>query len=373
MAVNRVRILDLSYSGIRDFITSSGEPAFRADQILKWVYQKNAASFAEMTDLPLSLREKLEAQALIYTITLVQERVSADGKTRKALFNLEDGNTIETAYMAYGDEVPGNGGSRTRGTVCVSSQVGCAVKCPFCATGQQGYVRSLTSGEILQQVLYFVRTLGRPADGERRPVTNVVFMGMGEPLANYRHVIAAVEMLNSSKGLGLSARQITISTSGLVPQIRQLADDNVRVELSISLHAAADDLRNYLVPVNRTYPLRQLIDACRYFFAKTGRRLTFEYALFRGVNDSAPQARLLAGLLRGLNAHVNLIAGNRTCNDFQPSGGKQVDAFKEELVRNGINATVREARGQDIEAGCGQLRSRYLELNRTGGGRSNAG
>lgn len=358
MATSKVKILDLSYSGLKESIVFSGEPAFRADQILRWIYRKLVTSFDEMTDLPQPLREKLNALAVISTLTLLEERVSGDSRTRKALFRLDDGNTIETAYMAYGD-----GTTRERGTVCVSSQAGCTVKCPFCATGQQGFIRNLTSGEMMEQVLYFMRTLSLGDESGRRPVTNVVFMGMGEPLANYDNVIEAVKMLNFPKGLGLGARQITISTSGLAPQIRRLADDNVRVELAVSLHAATDELRTYLVPVNRTYPLTKLMAACRYFLEKTGRRPTFEYALFRGVNDSPSLAKVLAQLIKGLNAHVNLIAGNKTDGEaFQPSGTKQVKAFKDELEGNGILATIREARGQDIEAGCGQLRSRYLEL-----------
>jgi 23S rRNA (adenine2503-C2)-methyltransferase len=204
---------------------------------------------------------------------------------------------------------------------------------------------------------------------KRRPVTNVVFMGMGEPLNNYENVAAAVGMLNSGEGLGIAARQLTISTSGVVPGIRRLADDGTRAELAVSLHAATDDLRSYLVPLNRAYPLKELLTACKYFYAKTGRRPTFEYALFRGLNDSQDQAEALAPLLKGLNAHVNLIAGNKCGNPsgnrvksiFQPSVQAQLKAFKETLERGGILTTIREARGQDIEAGCGQLRSRYLE------------
>jgi 23S rRNA (adenine2503-C2)-methyltransferase len=364
MAAERVRILDLSYTGLRDFVSSLGEPAFRADQVLKWVYQKLATSFAEMTDLSLPLRSKLESIAVISTLTLVDERISKDGKTRKALLRLPDGNTIETAYMAYRDNE-----GRERGTVCVSSQVGCAVECPFCATGQQGFVRNLTSGEIIEQALYFMRELtpkdqpDKKNESQRRPVTNVVFMGMGEPLANYDNVVAAVGMLTSPKGLNLSARQVTISTAGVVPRIRQLVDDGIRVELAVSLHAPTDELRGYLVPLGRTYPLSELMMAVRYFYQKTERRPTIEYALFRGVNDRPDQAQALAGLLRGLNAHVNLIAGNRTCDAFQPAGEKQVLAFRAELEKSGVLATIREPRGQDIEAGCGQLKSRSLDAS----------
>jgi 23S rRNA (adenine2503-C2)-methyltransferase len=354
---DRIQIIDLSYAGLKAFVAGLGEPAFRADQLLGWIYRKNATSFAEMTDLSISLRQKLEETAVILTLTLIEERVSHDGLTRKALFRLGDGNTIETAYMAYianGDELST---TRKRGTVCVSSQVGCAIKCPFCATGQQGFTRNLTPGEIIEQALYYQRTLaaaGAKIDNKtRRPVNNVVFMGMGEPLANYDNVVAAVGMLNFPRGMGLSTRQITLSTSGLAREIRRLADDAVHVELAVSLHAATDDLRNSLVPVNRAVPLAELMIACRYFIMKTGRRPTFEWALFRGVNDSPAQ----------LEALVKLIAGNKTSSkDFLPAGEKQVKAFKEALESRGVFATIRGARGQDIEAGCGQLRSRYLTV-----------
>jgi len=374
---DRIQILDLSYAGLKEFFVSLAEPAFRADQLLGWIYRKNAASFSEMTDLPLPLREKLNFAASLSTLALIEERVSRDGLTRKALFRLGDGYSIETAYMAYGRgaglhpellEASGKAdettSARVRGTVCVSSQVGCAIKCPFCATGQQGFTRNLTPGEIIEQALYYQRLLspagGKTDNGTRRPVNNVVFMGMGEPLANYDNVVSAVEMLNFPRGMGLSTRQITISTSGLAREIRRLADDAVRVELAVSLHAATDDLRDFLVPVNRTVPLADLMIACRYFIMKTGRRPTFEWALFRGVNDSPAQLEALVNLIGGLNAHVNIIAGNKTSSkDFPPAGEKQVKAFKEALESRGIFATIRGARGQDIDAGCGQLRSRF--------------
>lgn len=378
MAGNRTHILDLSYAGLKAFFAGLGEPAFRADQLLGWVYRKRAASFAEMTDLPLPLRQKLEETAVISTLTLVEERVSGDSLTRKALFRLGDGNTIETAYMAYGrgtelrpeppeasSEADETASTRKRGTVCVSSQVGCAIECPFCATGQQGFTRNLTPGEIIEQVLFYQRLLAPAGDKTdnraRRPVNNVVFMGMGEPLANYDNVVSAIGMLNFPRGMGLSTRQITISTSGLVREIRRLADDAVHIELAVSLHAATDELRNTLVPVNRAFPLAELLAACRYFVMKTGRRPTFEWALFRGVNDSLAQAEALVKLTHGLNAHVNIIAGNKTdSDDFPPSWEKQARAFKEALESRGVFVTIRGARGQDIEAGCGQLRSRYL-------------
>jgi 23S rRNA (adenine2503-C2)-methyltransferase len=357
-------ILDLSYPQLKELVCSLGEPAYRADQILWWIYGKLAISFEEMTDLPQSLRQKLAGVASLSRLTPIDETISADKQTRKALFRLDDGKTIESSLMLY--EKTGSG--RERRTVCVSTQVGCAIGCPFCATGQQGFERNLRLGEIIEQVLYFMRLvsdeeLSRDAatDPARRPVTNVVFMGMGEPLANYEAVWQSIVTLNSKHGLGLGARQITVSTVGLVPQIRRLAGESIHVELAISLHAANDALRNKLVPVNEKYPLSQLIPACRDYFKKTGRRPTFEYALFQGVNDSVNHARELARLLEGMNCQVNLIAGNPTaCNEFSPSPMKRVLAFQKILRDSGVSSTVRVSRGVDIEAGCGQLRSRWI-------------
>jgi len=299
----------------------------------------------------------------------VYEKVSADGQTRKVLFRLDDGRTIESSLMLY-EKVSS---SRERRTVCVSTQVGCPVGCPFCATGQQGFERNLRPGEIMEQVLYFMRLVSAEqlrgevaTDPARRPVTNVVFMGMGEPLANYEAVWQSIITLNSKQSLGLGVRQITVSTAGLVPQIKRLAGEDIHVELAVSLHAANDALRNKLVPLNKKYPLSQLIPACREYFKKTGRRPTFEYALFQGVNDSLGHARELANLLQGLNCQVNLIAGNPTkCKDFAPSPMKKVLAFQKYLKDSGVSSTVRVSRGVDIEAGCGQLRSRWIANSST--------
>jgi 23S rRNA (adenine2503-C2)-methyltransferase len=347
---------------LKELVGSLGEPGYRADQIAWWVYQRLATSFEEMTDLPQSLRQKLAEAATLSSLTPVDEKVSADGQTRKVLFRLDDGRTIESSLMLYAP----SDSSRERRTVCVSTQVGCTIDCPFCATGQQGFERNLRPGEIIEQILYFMRLVNaeQPVNKEqnlaRRPVTNVVFMGMGEPLANYEAVWQTVVMLNSKNGLGLGARQITISTVGLVPQIKKLASESVHVELAISLHAANDELRNKLVPINKRYPLRQLIPACREYFENTGRRPTFEYALFQGVNDSLSHARELANLLKGLNCQVNLIGGNPTkCKDFAPSPRKKVLEFQKQLQESGVSSTVRVSKGIDIEAGCGQLRSRF--------------
>jgi len=358
------RILDLSHSQLVELIGTLGEPQYRADQILKWIYGGTARSFDDMTDLPQAFRQKLGEACHVFTLELVDERLSRDERTQKVLFQLEDGKTIESAYMLYEPTET----SRERRTVCVSTQVGCSIRCPFCATGQQGFERNLTAGEIVEQVLYFVWRAQnggqRGATGPspaRRALTNVVFMGMGEPLANYDAVKSAITKLNSKRGLGLGARQITVSTVGLVPQIGRLAKEDVHVELAVSLHAASDRVRNVLVPVNRRYPLGKLILACQEYLQATGRRPTFEYALFNGINDSLDQAQKLTELLVGFECHVNLIVGNPTASkEFRPSVARRVAAFQKELTEGGVSNTLRQSRGADIEAGCGQLRSRRL-------------
>jgi len=264
-----------------------------------------------------------------------------------------DGKTIESALMYY----PAASG-KERNTVCVSTQVGCPIGCPFCATGQQGFERNLTSGEIIDQVLYSARYLQDTGNGK---ITNIVFMGMGEPFANYDALWQAIERLNSEDMFGLGARSMVISTSGIVPQIDRLSREKLQVGLSISLHAADDVLRNRLVPVNQRYPLRELMTACCNYFNVTGRRVSFEYALFKGINDSLSHARSLAHLLGGLNCHVNLIPSNNTNNSVYCAPSQAViTAFKQELESLHITVTLRQSRGQDINAGCGQLRSRFL-------------
>jgi 23S rRNA (adenine2503-C2)-methyltransferase len=358
-----IRILDLSHEQLRELLVTWGEKPYRADQILKWIYKKSAA-YEEMSDLPQSLREKLISQTVLFTFTPLEEKVASDGQTRKMLFQLDDGKTIESTLMMYRN----TGSQRERRTVCVSTQVGCPIGCYFCATGQQGFERNLRPGEIIEQILYFVRFIKQnniPAEDPeltRKAITNVVLMGMGEPLANYDNVRQAVTLLNSKYGLELGARQITLSTAGLVPQIERLAEEPLHLELAISLHAATDNLRNRLMPINKKYPLAQLIPACREYFARTGRRPTFEYALFEGVNDSAENARELAELLTGLNCSVNIIIGNPTsCQEFRSSTLEQAKEFQRRLFALGIFNTIRVSRGRDIEAGCGQLRSRWLE------------
>ncbi len=342
-------IFDLTPAELEQHLVSTGEPPYRCRQVLGWLYRGLVTSFEAMSDLPRPLRERLASSFSLTGIIPAAERVAKDGLTRKMLFRLADGRTVESGFMLYRE-------ASRRGTVCVSSQVGCPVGCPFCATGQQGFERNLTAGEIIEQVLHFCRS------AKTSPVTNIVFMGMGEPLANYRTVMQSIQAFNTHLGIGI--RQITVSTAGLVPAIGKLSGEKLRVELSVSLHAAEDSLRDRLVPLNRRYPLRELMAACRGYFAATGRRLTFEYALFHGVNDSPAQALQLAGLLRGLNCHVNLIAGNPTSGgEFAPSPAESVRAFRRALTDRGIAATVRLPRGADIEAGCGQLRSRLSGID----------
>ena len=351
-----VFLTDMDIAAVKKLVVSLGEPSYRAKQLLDWVYRKLAVSRDEMTDLPLSFRQKLAAAVTPHTLTPIREVKAKDG-TVKVLFSLPDGKTVETALMQFSSD-----GNKHRYTICVSTQVGCPIGCPFCATGQQGFERNLTPGEIIDQVLYFDRRLQDKSNGrEGEKVDNIVFMGMGEPLANYSAVWQAIEMLNAKDGFGLSARSMTVSTAGLIPGIERLSGEKLQVGLAVSLHAPDDKLRNQLVPVNKKYPLDKLIPACRGYFAQTGRRVSFEYALFDGVNDSIPQAQALADLIRGMNCHVNLISANSTsAQTLRPSPRSRVLVFQQELKNLGINCTLRQSRGQDIDAGCGQLRSRFL-------------
>ena len=355
--------MDLTPVQLKDFVKVLGEPASAADQVLKSIYRECAAGFEEMNGLTPSLRQKLAEHASLGALEFLEERVSADGQTRKVLFRLEDGRTVESALMFYKN----SGSGRERRTVCVSSQVGCSVGCRFCATGQQGFERNLSPGEIIGQILFFMRRFrGEVVEpgkrGSRSWLTNVVFMGMGEPLANYDNVRQAIAMLNSPKGMGLGIHQVTLSTSGFVPQMRQLAVEELQFQLAVSLHAANDKLRNRLVPINRKYPLDQLISACKEYGGKKGRNIFIEYALFEGVNDSMNDADELVRLLDGLQCSINLILGNATqSDDFKPSARETALEFQKKLIASGIRTMLRVSRGADIEAGCGQLRSRWID------------
>jgi 23S rRNA (adenine2503-C2)-methyltransferase len=333
---------DVSRAEVDALVGSWGEPRYRAGQIWDGLHAR-LRSPEELTELPRALRARV-AEALPAALTPVTERVSDGGDTVKWLWQLAGGATVETVLMRYPD----------RDTVCVSSQAGCAMACGFCATGQAGFERHLGAGEIVELV---VRAARRSADEGRR-LANVVFMGMGEPLANYDATWAAVERVHGA--LGLSARHITLSTVGIVPGIRRLADESLPVNLAVSLHAADDALRDELVPINRRYPLRDLLDACRSYLRAKGRRLSFEWALIDGVNDRDVDVDRLAGLCRSLPlpAHVNLIPLNPTPGfPVQGTPPARVRAFRDGLASLGVNATVRRTRGTDIDAACGQLRA----------------
>lgn len=326
-------------------MTSWGEPSYRANQLHEWLYDKRVSNFDAMTNLPQSLRERLQQETTLGTLELAVEQSSDDG-TVKRLYKLPDGQFIESVLMPYDDD---------RRTACISSQAGCAMGCVFCATGQMGFARQLTSTEIFEQAMRFAVDL--ESQGER--LSNVVFMGMGEPFHNYDETLAAVRRLMDDLGIG--ARHITVSTVGLVPQIRRFADEGLQVKLAVSLHKADDAERSALMPVNKRWNLRELIDACHYYVEQTGRRMTFEWAAIAGENDTPEEAQQLGRLLQHLNCHVNIIPLNPTGGYVgAPSNIEAVNDFINVLAQYGIPATVRVRRGIDIDAGCGQLKSRVI-------------
>ncbi len=340
----RENLLGKPESALARFFDGIGEKPFRARQVLQWIHQRNVTRFDEMTDLSKRLRAQLIEIASIDLPKVVSEKRSTDG-TVKWLFESGAGQAVETVFIPEPE----------RGTLCISSQVGCAMDCSFCATGAQGFNRNLAVDEIIGQVTHANRHLPLRSNGEPA-VTNVVFMGMGEPLANYRSVLPALELLLSDYAYGLSRRRITVSTSGIVPHIDKLGDD-CNVSLAVSLHAANDGLRNQLVPINRLHPITELLNACWKYAAKRANRfITFEYVMLRGVNDSIQDADELAGLLGNQPAKVNLIPFNPfEGNDYKRSGAVTIAAFQERLRRHGLVATTRRTRGDDIDAACGQL------------------
>jgi 23S rRNA (adenine2503-C2)-methyltransferase len=369
----RANLYDFSPDGLVEELKGQGLPVFRAKQVLHWLYREFVTDFSAMTNLPIDLRRRLAEQYRIGSAEIVTQQISQDGDTRKVLLRFQDGSTVETVLMLYYD----------RATVCVSSQVGCAMGCVFCATGQMGFTRNLSPGEIVEQVIVFSRWLrqhpyqpppmpvppprplpprapqGRPPAPPRPldAVTNVVFMGMGEPFLNYDHLWQAIRTLNSPDGLVLGARRMTVSTVGVVPRIRRFTHEDLAVNLAISLHAPNDALRSRLVPLNEKYPIADLMAACREYIDVTKRRLTFEYALIAGENDSLECAEELGRLLQGMLVHVNLIPLNPVPGTgLQASPREQVRAFAAAVERHGVPCTVRIERGQDIAAACGQLK-----------------
>ncbi len=331
-----------------------GQPAYRAKQVLEWLYAKRVKSFAEMTNLPTDLRAKLDEEFGFDVLEPVRKIGSGD-TTQKFLFKLGDGSLIEAVLIPASPALYGERSDRR--TICISSQVGCAYGCKFCASGLDGFSRNLHAGEIVDQ---FLRV--EELSGER--INNIVFMGMGEPLANYDNLIRAITILNASWGIGLGARHMTVSTSGLAPMIRKLAEQPLQIRLAISLHGATDEVRQQIMPVNRKYPLAELLDACEYYDSKKTQRITFEFILIEGINDSLEQAAVLARITKRLGAKVNCIPYNKVEGlPWKRPSLRRQDAFMDVLARAGASATIRREKGHDIEAACGQLR---LQVKREG-------
>lgn len=337
-------IKDYDLEQLKQELTNISEKPFRAEQIFKWLYVEKVHSFDEMTNLSLELREKLKQNYDMCNYSIVRKLESKDG-TKKYLFGLSDGNAIESVLMQY----------HFGKTVCVSSQIGCKMGCKFCASTGIAFVRSLTSGEIVEQIIAIEQDIGEK-------ISNVVFMGIGEPFDNYDNVMNAIKILNNQKGLNIGARHISISTSGIVPKIYQFADENVQCTLSISLHSANNETRSSMMPVNNAYNIQELIKACKYYISKTNKRISFEYALAKDNNDNQKAADELVELLHGMLCHVNLIPINKIENGkYIKSSNENIIKFRDYLNSKGITATIRRELGSDIDAACGQLRRKNLK------------
>jgi 23S rRNA (adenine2503-C2)-methyltransferase len=344
--MEKENIKDFTFDLLKERLTIMGEEPYRATQIFKRLYKHDVASFSEMTDISKDLRKYLDEQFHLGRSTVEEIQTSEDG-TQKLLLRLQDGENIETVLIP---------GLKNRLTLCISSQVGCALACTFCRTGKGGFVRDLSTGEIVEQVLASARHLE-----EGRRISNIVIMGMGEPLLNYDNVLGALHIFAHDKGPNYSARKVTLSTVGITPALEQLGKD-IEVSLAISLHAADDELRTRLMPINKKYPLAGLIEVCKNYPLGSRRRITFEYLLIKDVNDSDQQARQLAKLVAPLKAKVNLIAFNSfDGGEFEPSSEERIEAFQNILTDKHVFAIVRKSRGQDILAACGQLRAKHQD------------
>ena len=366
--MTRKLIYDLDLPALTELLAGWGQPAYRARQTWQGLYQNLWNRPDEFSNLPKPLREKLAAELTFDALTPTLKLDSSDGQTRKTLFKLPDGRQIEAVLMRYdpstgsgqapsagSGQVPETYQGRTRRTLCISTQVGCAMGCTFCATGQMGFSRHLSSGEIVAQVMYYARMLHEQGES----VTNIVLMGMGEPFHNYDNTMAAIDRLNDPEGYNFGARRFTISTSGLVPAIRRFAEEKRQVNLAVSLHAVEDAPRSAMMPVNKRYNIAELLTACRNYVNATSRRITFEWALIHGVNDTPEVAQKLASLLKGMLCHVNAIPLNPTTGyTGKATTRERAEAFRQVLEQNGIPCTIRVRRGIDIQAGCGQLASR---------------
>ena len=339
-------IKDFSLEDLKQEMLSIGEKTFRAEQIFKWLYVDKVKSFDEMTNLSLDLREKLKENYSICNYKILKKLESVDG-TKKYLFDILDGNAIESVLMEY----------HYGKSICVSSQVGCKMGCKFCASTGIPFIRNLSSGEIVEQILAVEQDTGEK-------ISNVVFMGIGEPLDNYDNVIKAIRIINNQKGLNIGARHISISTSGIVPRIYDLAKENIQCTLSVSLHASNDETRSSMMPVNNRYNIEELLKACKEYIKITNKRISFEYALAKDNNDNLEDAKKLVKLLKGMLCHVNLIPINKIENGkFTKSSNENIIKFRDYLNDHGIVATIRRELGSDIDAACGQLRRKNLDRN----------
>ena len=339
-------IKDYDLEDLKKELIGLGEKAFRAEQIFKWLYVDKVKSFDEMTNLSLELREKLKENYTICNFKILKKLESSDG-TKKYLFDILDGNAIESVLMQY----------HYGKSICVSSQVGCKMGCKFCASTGIPFIRNLSSGEIVEQILAVEQDIGEK-------ISNVVFMGIGEPLDNYNNVIKAIRILNNQKGLNIGARHISVSTSGLVPRIYDLAKENIQCTLSVSLHASNDKTRSSMMPINNRYNIEELMKACKDYIKITNKRISFEYALARDNNDNLDDAKELVKLLKGMLCHVNLIPINKIENGkFTKSSNENIIKFRDYLNDHGIVATIRRELGSDIDAACGQLRRKNLKTN----------
>ena len=337
-------IKDYNLDSLKQELVNLGEKPFRAEQIFKWLYEEKVKSFDEMTNLSLELRKKLQENYTICNFNILKKQEAKDG-TIKYLFDVLDGNAIETVLMSYYHGY----------SICVSSQIGCKMGCKFCASTGIKFIRSLTSGEIVEQILAVEQDI-------QDKISNIVFMGIGEPLDNYDNVIRAIRIINNPKGLNIGARHISISTSGLVPKIYDLAKENIQCTLSISLHATNNEKRNSMMPVNNRYPIEELIKACKEYIKMTNRRISFEYALAKDNNDNLEDAKELVKLLKGMLCHVNLIPINKIENgQYSKSSNENIMKFRDYLNDHGIVATIRRELGSDIDAACGQLRRKNLQ------------
>lgn len=344
MSFISIDIKSMTLPQLEQLMAEMGEPRFRAKQLFSWLHQKRVLSFDEMANLPAALRERLKAQCEITALTAQQKWVSALDGTVKCLYRLADGEYVESVFMRY----------EHANSLCISSQVGCRMGCSFCASTKAGFVRHLTPSEILEQVYAAGRDTGEK-------VGSIVLMGIGEPLDNFDNVMRFLELISAPEGLHLSHRHISLSTCGLVDRIYELAEKNLQITLSISLHATDDETRDAIMPINRRWKIGELLEACRVYTEKTHRRISYEYALISGVNDTLDQARELAGLLKGSLCHVNLIPVNYVQEaGYQKSSRQRIFAFQKALAGMGINATIRRTLGADIDAACGQLRRQAL-------------